>query len=185
MRLDNGENPEAMQQRKSPLQMTIIKQEDIKQETGMQPPPSYQEVIQSQNQMRPIMHSQPAPMMQNKIIPNNVNAQQNFYQTNIYSGIPSQMISQRSINSQPPMTSQSSMSSQSQQWVQMQQPQMIYNQQQFGGGSMLSNSGGMVMGIGRMDQQLPPIADLSQLELPNDLINLANLDSRFMGQSNI
>lgn len=37
------------------------------------PPPSYQDVIQNQGQMRPLMHSQiqPQQMMQPKMMPNN------------------------------------------------------------------------------------------------------------------
>lgn len=78
------------------------------------------------------------------------------------------------VNQQTPMN---------QQWLQMQhhsQQPMVYNQQssQFGH-QQIPN---MMMGNmrGQIGQTLPPINDFNQLDLPNDLVGLSNLDSRFM-----
>jgi hypothetical protein len=42
------------------------------------------------------------------------------------------------------------------------------------------------MGNGRiMGHQLPPIGDLGQSDLPNDLVGIANLDSRVFGDADL
>lgn len=102
----------------------------------------------------------------------------------------SQLLNQQPINGQPPMTNATSMNNQTPmnlQWapIQSQPQQMIYNQgpPQFGQPPISNGSNIMMMnGRSQMGQQLPPIGDLSQPDLPNDLANLSNLDSQlFMG----
>ncbi|KAI6182562.1 (pine wood nematode) hypothetical protein [Aphelenchoides bicaudatus] len=202
MRLDNGEK-DPLQQQQSPIQVTLhqIKQEDIKQESIiLQQPPSYQDVLQNQG-MRPMINTQiQQPIMQNKMMPANSNGQPPFYQSNVYSSMPSnQIINQRPINGQPPMNNPTSLGSQTpisqpQNWIPMQQPQqtqIIYAQQPFNNGTPIPANGPttMIIGNGRiapMGQQLPPINDLGLgQDLPTDLVSITNLDSRFFGDTDV
>jgi hypothetical protein len=90
--------------------------------------------------------------------------QPQFYQTSVYNVPQSQMV-----NQQP-------------HWLQMphHSQQIVYNQPQTSFGQQQVPNMMMTNMRGQMGQPLPPINDLSQTDLPNDLVGLSNLDSRFM-----